>query len=392
MNQLKIVILFSFLPLSIFSQNSIYNILSEIEKNNTTLAALKKSVEAETIGNKTGIFIPNPEAEFNYLWGSPGNIGNRTDFSIKQSLDFPTAYRFKSQISDLKNEQIMLLYRKELYAVKLQAKLIYFDVVYYNALIAELTKRVTYARQIAQSYQSKFDVGETNILEYNKAQLNLLNAGKTLESTVVERSARLAELARLNGGIPLEIPESEFHPVILPTGFEQWISQAEQQNPMLAWINREIEISRKQEGLSKALGLPKLQAGYMSESVVGQQYQGVTIGVSVPLWENKNKVKYAKANSLALESVEVDNKVQFYNHLKALYNKVAGLQQNVAGYRDGLSQYYNTAFLKAALDKGEISLINYITEFSFYYESINNLLTAERDLNRVNAELNQFEH
>ncbi len=391
---MKRAIIFNLLLVMVFSlgaQNTIDTVLSEIEKNNTTLAALKKSAEAETLGNKTGIFIPNPEVEFNYLWGSPGNIGNRTDFSIKQSLDFPTAYRFKNQISDLKNEQIMLLYRKELYAVRLQAKLIYFDVVYYNALIAELTKRVTYARQIAQSYKSKFDVGETNILEYNKAQLNLLNASKTLESTEVERSARLAELTLLNGGIPLEITESEFQPVVLLSGFDQWISQAEQQNPLLAWINREIEISRKQEGLNKALGLPKLQAGYMSESVVGQQYQGVTVGVSVPLWENKNRVKYAKANSLALESVQADNKVQFYNHLKALYNKAAGLQQNVAGYREGLSQYYNTAFLKTALDKGEISLINYITEFSFYYESINNLLSTERELNRVNAELNQFE-
>lgn len=391
---MKRAIIFNLLLVMVFSlraQNNMDSVLSEIEKNNTTLAALKKSAEAETLGNKTGIFIPNPEVEFNYLWGSPGNIGNRTDFSIKQSLDFPTAYRFKNQISDLKNEQIMLLYRKELYAVRLQAKLIYFDVVYYNALIAELTKRVTYARQIAQSYKSKFDVGETNILEYNKAQLNLLNAGKTLESTEVERSARLAELTLLNGGIPLEITEIEFQQVVLPEGFDQWILQAEQQNPMLAWIKSEIEISSKQEGLSKALSLPKLQAGYMSESVVGQQYQGVTVGVSVPLWENKNRVKYVKANSLALESVEADNKVQFYNHLKALYNKAAGLQQNVAGYREGLSQYYNTTFLKTALDKGEISLINYITEFSFYYESINNLLTAERDLNKVNAELNQFE-
>ena len=391
---MKKAIIFNILLVMFFSlraQNNMDSVLSEIEKNNTTLAALKKSAEAETLGNKTGIFIPNPEVEFNYLWGSPGNIGNRTDFSIKQSLDFPTAYRFKNQISDLKNEQIMLLYRKELYALRLQAKLIYFDVVYYNALIAELTKRVAYAKQIAQSYKSKFDVGETNILEYNKAQLNLLNASKTLESTAIERSARLAELTLLNGGIPLEITESDFQPVVLPAGFDQWISQAEQQNPMLAWIKSEIEISSKQEGLSKALGLPKLQAGYMSESVVGQQYQGVTVGVSVPLWENKNRVKYAKANSLALESVEADNKVQFYNHLKALYNKAAGLQQNVAGYREGLSQYYNTSFLKTALDKGEISLINYITEFSFYYESINNLATTERELNRVNAELNQFE-
>ena len=390
---MKKVIIFNLLLLvamSLRAQNPIETVLAAIEKNNTTLLALKKRVEAETIGNKSGITIPNPETEFNYLWGSPGNIGNRTDFSIKQSLDFPTAYRFKSQISDLKNEQILLEYQKELYAIRLQAKILCFDVIYYNALIEELTRRVTNARQIAQSYQSKFDVGETNILEYNKAQLNLLTAGKILESTEVERNAQLAELTRLNGGIPVEITENEFQPVVLPGSFDQWISQAEQQNPLLAWINKEIEISRKQEGLSKAMGLPKLQAGYMSESVVGQQFQGVILGVSVPLWENKNRVKYAKANSLALESMEADNKVQFYNHLKTLYNKAAGLQQNVAGYREGLSQYYNSAFLKTALDKGEISLINYITEFSFYYESINNLLSTERELNKVNAELNQF--
>jgi hypothetical protein len=82
--------------------------------------------------------------------------------------------------------------------------------------------------------------------------------------------------------------------------------------------------------------------------------------------------------------------VQFYNHLKSLYDKAAALQQNVAGYRESLHQFANAGFLKTALDKGEISLINYITEFSFYYESISNLLSLERDLNMINAELNQF--
>ncbi|MDD4109021.1 MAG: hypothetical protein PHH93_09905, partial [Prolixibacteraceae bacterium] len=109
-----------------------------------------------------------------------------------------------------------------------------------------------------------------------------------LESTEVERNAKLAELTRLNGGITVEFTEKEFQPVVLLSGFDQWILKAEQQNPMLAWINKEIEISRKQEGLSKAMGLPKLQAGYMSESIVGEQYQGISVGLSIPLWENKN--------------------------------------------------------------------------------------------------------
>ncbi|MBK6964392.1 MAG: hypothetical protein IPH20_10765 [Bacteroidales bacterium] len=45
--------------------------MSNIERNNTTLSALRKSVEAEKLGNRTGIYLQNPEAGFNYLWGVP---------------------------------------------------------------------------------------------------------------------------------------------------------------------------------------------------------------------------------------------------------------------------------------------------------------------------------
>lgn len=390
MKYINILFLLFFFPLSVVSQRSIDLILLEIEKNNTTLAALKQQAEAESIGNKSGIFIPNPEVEFNYLWGTPGIIGTRTDFRVTQSVDFPTAYGIKNRISDLKNEQLLLEYRKEWYSIRLHARQHCYEVVYYNALIDELTKRVDHAWRISQSYQSKFDVGETNILEYNKAQLNLLNADKALEVAEIGRNAQLAELTRLNGGLAVEVTEKEFQPVVIPSGFDQWISQAESQNPMLAWITKEVEISRKQEVLSKAMALPKLQAGYMSESVVGEKYQGISLGVSIPLWENKNQVKYAQARWQAMESVAADHKLQFYNHLKALYDKAAALQKNVLGYRESLRQYANAGFLKTALDKGEISLINYITEFSFYYESISNLLSLERDLNMINAELNQF--
>ena len=382
--------LFLLVVLTTHAQNNMNTVFAEIENNNTTLVALKQHGEAESIGNKSGIFIPNPEAEFNYLWGSPGIIGARTDFRVTQSVDFPTAYGFKNRISDLKNEQLLLEYRKEWYSIRLQAKLQYFEVVYHNALIEELTNREAHARQIAQSYQSKLEVGETNILEFNKAQLNLLNVSKMLELAKIERNVHLTALARLNGGIAMEVTEKEFQPVVLPIGFDQWISQAESQNPMLAWIKKDIEISRKQIGLSEAMALPKLLAGYMSESVVGEKYQGMSFGVSIPLWENKNQVKYAQARWKAMESVAADHRVQFYNHLKSLYDKAAALQQNVAGYRESLHQFANAGFLKTALDKGEISLINYITEFSFYYESISNLLSLERDLNMINAELNQF--
>ena len=375
---------------NLFSQNNIDSILSGIEKNSTRLSALRKSAESEKIGNKTGIYLQNPEFEFNYLWGNPSVIGNRTDVSITQSFDFPTVYRYQNQISNIKNKQVELEYQKQRNALLLQTRLILNDLVYVNAFKSELSKRLIHAQRIANSYKAKFDIGETNILEYNKAQLNLLNISKEVESTKIERIVLLSELTRLNGGVFIDFTDSIFQSPGIPVDFEQWYVIAEQNNPLLNWLKQEIEKSQKQEKFNKALSLPKLQAGYMSERIVGEQFQGVTVGLSIPLWENKNTIKYAKAYSLAVESIANDNRMQFYNQLKALHTKANGLQNSANDYRLNLLSFDNSELLKMALDKGEIGLIDYILELSIYYESVNKLLELERGLNKTLAELNQY--
>lgn len=373
----------------LLAQNTIDSVLVEIEKNNTTLSALQKRAEAGKFGNKTGIFLQNPEVEFNYLWGNDV-IGNRKDFNITQSFDFPTAYKYKNQISNIKNEQVDLEYQKQRKELLFEARLICNDLIYINALKSETVKRLSHAESIAISYKAKFDAGETNILEYNKAQLNLLNLSKELESLEIERNALLGELSRLNAGVPIEFNASEFQPTTVSTDFEQWYQQAEQSNPLLNWLKKEIEKTERQVSLSKAMSLPKLQAGYMSESIVGQDFKGLAVGLSIPLWENKNTVKYAKANAVALENIAIDNKVQLYNQLKVLHIKAIALQRNAADYKTKLQSFNNSELLKKALDKGEISLIDYMLELSIYYASVNDLLELERELNKTMAELNQY--
>jgi len=391
MKKIMIVVisLIGFNP-NLSSQSSIENVLIEIEKNNTTLAALRKSAEAEKIGNKTGIYLQNPEMEFHYLWGNPSAIGNRTDITITQTFDFPTAYKYRNQISDIRDGQVELEYRRQLRALILQARLICFDLVYKNALKSELSKRLAHAQSIANSYKSGYEAGETNILEYNKAQLNLLDINTEIESVEIERIALSAELARLNGGAVINFTDSVFQSPEIPADFEQWYVMAEQNNPVLNWLKQEVEISQMQEKFSRAMSLPKIQAGYMSEEIVGEQFQGVTVGLSIPLWENKNTVKYAKANALAFESISTDNRMQFYNHLKALHTKAIGLQNSANSYRLSLQDFDNSELLKKALDQGEITLIEYILEFSFYYKSIDKLLKLEMELNITLAELNQY--
>ncbi len=388
-----LILLFSalwVLSSNLFPQNTIDKILIEIEKNNTTLSALRKNIDAQKIGNRTNISLQNPEIGFNYLWGNPSIIGNRIDFSVKQTFDFPSAYTYKNQISNLKNEQAELEYLNQLKVLQLETKFTCIDLIYINALKGELKKRLAHAQNIAISYKTKFDIGETNILELNKAKLNLLNTKSELESVEIKRSSLLSELSRLNGGQLIEFTDVLFEVPLIPVDFDQWYLVAEKNNQTLNWLKKEIEISQKQIGLNKAMSLPKFQAGYMSEKVIGQQFRGVSVGISIPLWENRYKVKYANANALAFESIVNDNKLQYYNNLKILHTKAIGLQKNVNDYRSNLSSIDSSELLKKALDKGGISLINYILELSFYYESVNKLLELEMDLNKSVAELNRY--
>lgn len=391
MKKIAYIIVTLLCSVSAFGQSTMESVLESIEANNTSLDALRKQAEAQKIGSHTGIYLPNPEVEFNYLWGSSAEVGDRKDLNIMQSFDFPTAYYYKSKIADGRASQAELQYAVERKSLLLQARKVCIDMVYRNALKTELDKRLQHAQQIANAYQSKYDKGEANVLEYNKAQLNLLNARKESESNAIECEALISELARLNGGKPVSLTDSAFESYLLPTEFEQWYAEAEANNPALQHLSQGIEISQRQVQLNRAMNLPKFSAGYRSERILGTTLQGVGMGVSIPLWAGKNTVKHAKAQTAALQSAQTDARTQFYNSLKIQYDKTKSLQRLAADYRKTLQTVNSGDLLQTALNKGQLSLIEYIMEQTLYYDAVNRTLEAERDMQQAAAELRQWQ-
>ena len=391
MKKLIISILLVSIGFTATAQSGYNSVLQQIEANSTTLAALRKQTEAQQLGARTGIYLANPEVEFNYLWGNPALIGNRTDISVRQSFDFPTAYAHRGKIAGLQNANAELAYKVERLNVLLTVKRVCIELVYNNALAKEYGLRLQNAAHIAEAYQSKLNAGETNALENNKAKLNLATVQTEAARVEAERAALLAELKSLNGGKDIDFQDNVYTPHILPANFDEWYAQAEAKSPVLQYVSGQIEIERQQEKLNRALGLPKFSAGYMSEKIVGEHFQGVTAGVSIPLWENKNRVRQSTVQIQAAEYALEDTKIQFYNRLQTLYQKAAALQQNAQTARQSLSAYGNEPLLKKALDAGEISLLNYLLEMEFYYNAINKVLETERDFEMTVAELKTVE-
>ncbi|WP_195438960.1 MULTISPECIES: TolC family protein [Bacteroides] len=387
MKAIIITLMVFFAGVTLNAQNNINPVLSQVEENNTTLKALREQAEADKLQNKTGIFLDDPEVGFNYLWGNPSNVGNRTDFSVTQTFDIPTITGMKSRLANGRNNLVEWQYKADRMNILLEAKQYCVELVYYNSLLKELYLRLEHAQTIAKGYKDRMDRGDVSILEYNKVNLNLSTIQGEISRMEVERDALLAQLKRLNGGIDVVFNDADYGSRELPLNFNEWYVQAEDKNPVLAYVRNEIEVSQKQVSLSKAMNLPKFTAGYMSEKVVGQRYQGVSLGISIPLWSNKNQVKQAKAAVAAAQSREADTKQQFYSQLQIQYSKAMGLKTTAEKYRRSLANVNNTILLKKALDAGEISLLDYMVEMGLYYDNVNQTLAAERDYQLAFAEL-----
>lgn len=373
------------------AQDTFSKVLESIEANNTTLKAYREQANADKIGNKTGINMANPEVEFGYLWGSPAGEGNRTDLNVTQSFDFPTAYRYKSQLAAGKNKQVDLTYEQQRREIMQQARALCVELTYRTKLNEQLAQRLESARELSDAYQKRFNQGDIDILERNKTKLDLLNTEKLYQINMVEINTLKAELQRLNGGEPLAYSSGNYPDYLFPLNFTEWFERVKENNPSLRLAEQEIELSKKQEQLTRALNLPKITAGYTSERILGTTLQGFTVGVSIPLWEGKNTVKHQKAQTVALQMQHADTKIQFQNVLKNQYDKASKLSVLLNEYQETLKVTNNRDLLKKALEKGQLSLINYLLELSVYYETIDKYYETERDYQLAVSELQQWE-
>lgn len=382
MKKIYLTLCITFLSISLFGQQTqVDDVLKQIEKNNTTLKMEYEASEAERLSASTDRFLSNPEVEFAYMWGSPTTSGNRIDASIKQSFDFPSVYTQKRHIARIDGQKAELSYQGARVELMIQARTMCVELTYLNAMCQELTVRRTQAAELLSSYEKMLREGSTSAIQTTKAKMSLVQIENKLATTSADRDALLGELKLLNGGQTIEFTQTTYQNVDMPVDFEKWFDMVAEKNPAMEYLKKQTEVAQHSIKLATAQGLPSFAVGYKTEAVgAGEQFQGVMASVSIPLWENKNRIKAAKATLRATQSQAVDAKLQFYEELRNDYRKAAALREinNRYGGADDVKR--NVDLLNKALSAGEISLLDYLVEIGTTYELIDQNLINERDL------------
>lgn len=367
---------------STYAQTAIDSVLHSIEQHNTKLCYLRESSLADKLGYTTDIYLPDPQVEYGYQVGRPREVGSKTTLNISQSLDIPTLIGMKSRLAHKQQSLVNQQYQAERMALLLEARQCCLDLIYYTTLREVWTTRQHHAQVLSDLYRTRLRQGDTNLLEVNKVQLALSDTENELRLIELERQACLSQLCRLNGDTPITLNLKGYPTPPMIPDFDSWYISVETRLPDLSQARQALEIQQSQLSLHKASRLPRLSVSYTSEMVPGESFRGVSVGVSIPLWENANKVKQARAATRAAELQAHDTQRELYTYYKSLHERTLSMLKVVESYRQALSIDNHVDLLHKALKAGEISLLDYIVELNLYYDTFKKRLEAERDFHK----------
>ena len=155
-------------------------------------------------------------------------------------------------------------------------------------------------------------------------------------------------------------------------------------------MNQEAVIGQANLELTKAMTLPTFEAGYRYQSVLGQTFNGVHAGITIPLWEHKNEIKTQRARA-DLTQIEVDeHQTEHYYEIKELYENYKNLKVELAEYESVLNELNSYDILKKSLDLGELDFITYTLELNYFYDAQDQLKHIEKEYHLAIAKLYKY--
>lgn len=372
------------------AQTGLDSLLVQVARNNMALLAGTMQLTADSIRQRTGIQLSDPFINYDYLIGSPATAGNQTDVVIAQPFDFPTTYGKRKQLAlahvDRESTDLAVL-RQD---ILLDAELTGLELIHANKRQAVLGRRLRDAERMHEHFRIALDEGYGNVLDANKAQLHLMRT-RIAAQEVGTRIIRLEQhLTELNGGIPFPLTDT-----ILPMersvpDFATLEQEYEAHDPLLRRLHQEETIAEKQVELDRSAWLPSLEAGYHYQGILGQQYNGVHLGLSIPLWEKQNTVKASKAERIVASLRTEDHRNEHYFEIAELHARYLQLDRACAENRALFEGINSAGLLLKAFELGQLSSIQYFMELTFYNGAEDDHQALELERRKVMARMFKY--
>ena len=270
--------------------------------------------------------------------------------------------------------------------ILLRAKELCLDLIRLNQLKALYGQRLKNAEELNALFDERFEKGDVNILEVNKVKMELMNLRATVAENDAAYRTALQNLLAMNGNMPLEFDETVYPLVPELRSLEQVRDEVMGADYALKQAQAGSEAARKLVKVNRHGWLPKLEVGYGREGGSDAMLNGFVVGVSVPIFSNRGKVKAARARQAGAELAQEQVAQQVEADIQSLFNEATRLRASMQAYDTGLMDKTLSA-LKQAVEAGQLSVLDYYSEAETVYASQEKLVDLENRYQKVVAQL-----
>lgn len=369
---------------------TIEDVIANVKQNNKELKYTTAQIDAQASEIKTNNNLSNPVVEGGYLFGK-GPAENKWEVGVSQEFEWPGLYSSRGAANKARVEAMKLGYSVKQLQLLTEAYGVCLDIISLNRQIEYEKNIQSNIDALYEKNMKAFEHGEVSVIDINKLKVERIGLQQKIDDCVLRRDALVKQLEGYNANMPLAGVESlNEYPAQQLVSLDEYLAEAKESAPEVMQYRADMAADEKDVKVAKMQGLPKFSLGYKHANEEGNSFNGATVGVSLPIFENRGKKKAAKAKAISSQLAYDNAVLVLTNEVTTNYNKATTLGKQLAGYSEALDGVNNVEILNKALAGGQISLLTYLQEVRYFVEARAVMLEMESEYNQVLVNLNKY--
>lgn len=375
---------------NIVASDFINNKAKEIAYSSPAIASFVNSGAAQVAELKAENVLNNPEVSFSHLWGQNG-IGNKYTVGVSQSFDWPGVYAARRKVITARQKALSDYILAKTADIFLEAKQAMIDVVYAKRLIVLRSEVFRQVDSLYFAYKKARLTGDVTLLDLNKVAIERGNASRYLREAESMLTTAVNKLNAVNSSCDINfISDLQEYPQITVRSQEEYIRYIIDMNPQILAAKSEIEVAQLQQSLAKVSRLPSFSVGYEHEYEMGERFNGLSVSMTLPIYSSKSSIQASNYLRLAAENDLSNSQAMLNAECETLRNKVLVAQSEVESYGGTFIGFDNLNMLQRLFRAGQINLMEYITELTYFIDAQVEYESYIRDMHMDAANLNKF--
>lgn len=389
----KISILFlSLLPTVAFASD-FDDVLNTVMSNNLSIKYAVADNAASLEELKAENTLEAPEFSYENLWGAKG-IGDKRNFSISQSFDWPGVYAARSEAIRKSETAMQYLRESAVLDTRMEIRTTLIDIINVRQRIATTQKVCDALAKMSEYYKKAVAEGNETRLDYNKAVIEHINSVRELKSLKSEQSLLLASLKALNGGKDVDSLADKLgyrYPRVKLESLRPDRETLRMKDPAVAASRAAIDAQKSLVKVEKRSLLPGFSVSYLHEWEMGDNFNGFSVSITLPFLTQRRKAKAAQMRLDAQSFEQEMNLIKIASELEGEYQTAYDLRELLREYRGVMDDDSNFELLKKALDAGQINFLTYMQELNYFLTARRDFLEAHYRFHLALARLQRYE-